>query len=376
MSNDLPIVLCVDDEPRVLDGLETVLEWDYDVRTASSGAEGLTLLDHAASEGRTPSVVISDMRMPGLDGAQFLSRVRQRYPDVSRMLLTGYAELEAAMSAVNDGAIYRMLLKPCPPDSLIAAVAQGVEQCELIRRERALLEETLHGAVGALVETLAIAAPLAFSRERSIRRYMDHLVRELALEDAWIYRVASSVVLLGLISVPEGTLERYYSSGELNQADEAMLQKSYRLAHDLIAQIPRLEEVAQMVLYAGCPEDAKGSSERVALGAKLLRFVLDIDLLVVQGTTLQHACAKLRPSASDWTYILHNLSEDHAASSILSVSLDKLDANMTLEADVRSKSGRLLVKKGQVMTATMIDRLRNFDKSIGVVQPLFVCYHS
>ena len=72
MSNDLPIVLCVDDEPRVLDGLETVLEWDYDVRTASSGAEGLTLLDHAASEGRTPSVVISDMRMPGLDGAQFL----------------------------------------------------------------------------------------------------------------------------------------------------------------------------------------------------------------------------------------------------------------------------------------------------------------
>ena len=372
MTDVLPLVLCVDDEPRVLDGLETVLEWDYDVKTASSGAEALSLLESAAKDGRAPSVVISDMRMPGLNGAQFLSRVRQGYPDISRMLLTGYAELEAAMSAVNDGAIYRMLLKPCPPDNLLAAVAQGVEQCELIRRERALLEETLHGAVGALIETLAIASPLAFSRERPIRNYMDHLVQELGLEDAWMFRVAASVVLLGLISVPEGTLERYYSSGELSAADRTMLEKSYRLAHDLIVQIPRLESVAKMVLHAHHPEDATKCDERVRLGAKLLRFVLDVDLLVVRGATLQRACAKLRVQSPDWTYILHFLSDEQSASSILSVSLEKLDANMVLESDVRSASGQLLVKKGQMLTKPMIDRLHNFDASVGVVQPLLV----
>ena len=92
-------VLCVDDEPRILEGLENHLAMHYEVHFATSGAKGLQLLQ---SDGPF-SVVISDMRMPEMDGASFLQQVRHQSPDSTRMLLTGQSDLESAITAVNKG---------------------------------------------------------------------------------------------------------------------------------------------------------------------------------------------------------------------------------------------------------------------------------
>src|SRR5579872_5364165 len=102
-------ILCVDDEPRVLDGLTRVLRRDFVVSTALSGADGLALL----SQGGPFAVVMSDMRMPVMDGATFLQNVRQTSPDSTRVLLTGQTEIESAIAAINRGNIFRFLLKPC-----------------------------------------------------------------------------------------------------------------------------------------------------------------------------------------------------------------------------------------------------------------------
>lgn len=84
-----PRVLCVDDEPQVLQGVGRVLRRDFEVLTATSGAAGLAVLDEAGPI----SVVVSDMRMPEMDGAAFLSQVRDRWPDTTRILLTGQADI-------------------------------------------------------------------------------------------------------------------------------------------------------------------------------------------------------------------------------------------------------------------------------------------
>src|ERR1700719_1967219 len=127
-----PSILCVDDEARVLDGLKLTLRRGFEVLTATSGAEGLAMLKRMAGA----AVVISDMRMPGMDGAAFLTQVKEQWPESTRLLLTGEAGCDAAVAAVNEGQIFRFLTKPCTPEKLIAAVEAAVRHHQLIMAEK------------------------------------------------------------------------------------------------------------------------------------------------------------------------------------------------------------------------------------------------
>src|SRR5262245_28427095 len=100
-------ILCVDDEPNVLAGYQRQLRKHYDIEIAQGGEQGL-----AAIQEKGPyAVIVSDMRMPGMNGAQFLARAKELAPHSVRMLLTGYSDQKAAISAVNDGHIFRFLTK-------------------------------------------------------------------------------------------------------------------------------------------------------------------------------------------------------------------------------------------------------------------------
>src|SRR4051812_28337083 len=141
-----PKILLVDDEPRVVEAIATLLRREYDVRTASSPQDALRHLN----EINDLAVVVSDMRMPGMDGATLLHEILVRRPDVARILLTGEADRDAAIRAVNEGQILRFLTKPCPTDEMKKAIDAGVIQHRLIRAERIVLQETLIGCINAL----------------------------------------------------------------------------------------------------------------------------------------------------------------------------------------------------------------------------------
>ena len=107
-------ILFVDDEPAILRSYQRYIGLDYEVDTALGGEKGLEMLEENGPYG----VVVSDMRMPGMNGAEFLSVVRQNFPESVRMLLTGQADMSDTIDAVNNGRIYRFLTKPCPPETL------------------------------------------------------------------------------------------------------------------------------------------------------------------------------------------------------------------------------------------------------------------
>jgi two-component system cell cycle sensor histidine kinase/response regulator CckA len=132
-------VLCVDDEPLILEGLTTNLRRHFEVTTATSGADGL----RALAENGPFSVVISDFRMPKMDGAVFLARAREMAPDTVRILLTGEASLEGAIAAVNLGHVFRFLTKPCSPSDLHRALTDAVEYARLVTADRHKLERKL-----------------------------------------------------------------------------------------------------------------------------------------------------------------------------------------------------------------------------------------
>src|SRR5882672_2539455 len=178
-TNDRVRVLCVDDEPNVLEGLSLHLRRRFEVATATSGNAALELLKRDGST----AVVLSDMRMPGMDGATFLSFARQLVPDAVRILLTGQTELSTAVSAVNDGQIFRFLTKPCAPATLLSAVDAAVEFNRLMVSERVLLNQTLHGSIKALTEVLALTNPTAFGRATRVKQHVTALADKLALQE-------------------------------------------------------------------------------------------------------------------------------------------------------------------------------------------------
>lgn len=117
-------ILFVDDDLRVLDGYKRMLHAEFSVETASSSAEGLSSIHLFGPF----AVVISDMRMPGLDGAEFLAKVRELAPHTVRIVLTGHGDLKRAIAAVNEGQIFRYLTKPCGKDEMVNSIRLGLAQ--------------------------------------------------------------------------------------------------------------------------------------------------------------------------------------------------------------------------------------------------------
>src|SRR5579862_5440420 len=141
-------ILLVDDEPNVLLGYQRLLHGEFHAETAVGSAAGLT-----AVQNKGPfAVVLSDMRMPEMDGIQFLTRVKTLAPDAVRMMLTGYADVQTALSAVNEGNIFRFLTKPSSKEVLTSALTAGIAQYRLVTSEKELLEKTLTGSLTVLTE--------------------------------------------------------------------------------------------------------------------------------------------------------------------------------------------------------------------------------
>ncbi|MDA8084593.1 MAG: response regulator [Nitrospiraceae bacterium] len=136
-------LLIVDDEPNVIASLKRALFREkLNILTASGGSEGLDLLV------RFPvHVVISDEKMPGMSGSEFLSEVKQRYPDIVRLMLTGQASIEAAMRAINEGEIYRFFTKPWDDLQLVLAIRSAFEKHDLHAENRLLLQTVRRQAV-------------------------------------------------------------------------------------------------------------------------------------------------------------------------------------------------------------------------------------
>ena len=148
-SGEKPRLLLVDDEPNILSSYSRILGRSWDVTTAADGDSGL----RALKNGRPFAIVVSDFRMPRMDGAAFLANVREIAPDTTRIMLTGELDFKVAVQAVNEGNIFRFLTKPCPPEQLHTALDDGLRLYRLIQAEKDAREQEIRIA-GEIQQTL------------------------------------------------------------------------------------------------------------------------------------------------------------------------------------------------------------------------------
>lgn len=359
-------VLCVDDEPMVLDGLRLTLGRTYDVLLATSGAEGLKLL----GSGSPPSVIISDMRMPKMSGAEFLKAACSVAKDSVRLLLTGHADLPSAIDAVNEGHIFRFLSKPCPPPVLLSAVAAAAEQARLVTAERVLLEETLNGSIKALFDVLALANPGAFGRAGRIKEIVREIGGQTPIDELWAVEVAAMLADIGAVSLPQETNKKIQSGGTLSADEQTMVHRLADVTDRLLANIPRLEVVRAMVrksLDPAAPIDAMVDADKrpvVERGADILRLAVRFDGIRMQGHSGVRAAAILRhdPGSID-AATLDLLGKCPVATEdeteVMSLKVAELFPGLVFAEDLTTTTGVLLIARGNTITETALERLRN-----------------
>src|SRR6202790_1114763 len=291
MPTTRPLILCVDGEPAVLEGLKLTLRKRFDVATATSGIEGLAVLEQKGGA----AVVISDMRMPGMDGAAFLTKVRTLWPDATRIALTGAPGRDDAAAAINEGKIFRFMTKPCAPDKLIATVEAAVRHHQLVTAEKVLLQQTVLGCIRALVDVLAIVNPIAFGRGSRIRRLALDLAAAAGLPPSWELEAAGLLSQLGYVSLPIELVEKAVRGAALNADETLLLGEVPKLTHKLIARIPRLENVGTILSQAMRANSGKEPPDpHFTAIALVLMNVVEYDALTSKGERAGAAIAPLR----------------------------------------------------------------------------------
>ncbi|MCJ2164766.1 MULTISPECIES: HD domain-containing phosphohydrolase [unclassified Pseudodesulfovibrio] len=371
-------ILLVDDEPNVLSSLRRQLRSEFDVEVEEDPALALLTL----KKGKPFAAVVSDFRMPKMNGIEFLQEVRKKSPETTRMMLTGYADLENAIRAVNDGNVFRFLTKPCEMDVLLENIKDAVKQYDLVTSKRILLEKTLKGSVELLNEITSLVNPEAGARINRVRRYVRYLAEKMEVKDMWRYDIATMLSQLGTLILPPGTLDNLIKGTEMTPEQVQMFEMHPGIAQSLISKLPRLESIAEMIAYqlkgydgSGTPRDAV-TEDKIPLGGRILRIALDYDLHLQREKVSKDAYAKLEENIEAYDpelmYYLEGMLGVEAHYVVKEALLADLQPGMILHDDVTSKQGAMLIRKSLELDKDKIDRIHMFENTVGIRQPILV----
>jgi response regulator RpfG family c-di-GMP phosphodiesterase len=370
-TRNLPTILCVDDEPRVLEGLALHLRKEYDVHCATSGEEALRKIRELGKV----CVIVSDMRMPKMDGATLLAQVMTHYPATTRILLTGEPGRDAAVSAVNKGHVFQFLTKPCAPDQLRSAVEAGVIQHRVMTAEREILQETVLGCINALIDVLALSSPVAFGRANRVKRLAMEFSAARGSKEFWQLEAAAMLSQIGYLSLPVELVEKAYYGAPLSAEEQASVANVPKVAIRLLDHIPRLEPVWQVMTALDFNDEqlTRLGPGTIGTAARTLGMVLEYDSLVTQGNSPSVAAATLRRRADRYGLELieafaNHVGAGHGERAVREMPLRAVQPGMTIMQDLRTPMGILLVPRGFEVTATFMERIQNYGDELLSVQ--------
>lgn len=264
----LPKLLLVDDDERLLRSLTRVLKGSYDVQAESNPYRALVALEDDGPF----AAIVCDLTMPGVDGIEFLERAHAEAPETPRMLLTGNATLPDSIEAVNRARITTFLTKPVAPDELLRWIDQAVTQHTELVNDLSEGSEILEGSVVALMETLAIANPTAFSLTKRVTRLVDQYVTQYERSDGWEIAMASKLCYLGSAALGADLSARVLHGDELAMSEDLLVSCVPGFTVDIVARIPRLANVEHILRHHRSPS-ARGPKAVGPEGAQVLGII-------------------------------------------------------------------------------------------------------
>jgi len=411
-------IMVVDDERNILNSLFRVFKMEgYNVLMAESGKAGLELLRH-----NSVAVVISDYRMPDMDGVEFLNNVKGIAPDTVRFMLTGYADTKAVISAINTGEVYRFVTKPWDDGELKSAIHAAVERfnlveenrrlAELTKRQNALLVEVNQGLEAKVEEKTKKIREGFFSfvglygdiielHDRYIGGHSKRVASTtkglasamgMAAPDVDLVWAAALLHNIGLVGVPREVLDA--EEDGLSESEKALFRNNPALSQEIVSKIGMLRQVGVVIRShmehfdgRGYPDGLK--KEEIHPGARIISVCKAYDSLRHRRPAMPHsdALAKIEsergrmfdPAVVDAFIgyaadIKDDSTDDQASASsvVMPVGVAGLKPGMVLAKDLTTSKGRLLVTKGTEFSEALIEKVRNFNRIDPISGPVHV----
>lgn len=378
-------VLLVDDDPNLLSALQRQLRKTFDLTTAEGGTEALKAVETAAL-GREPfAVVLCDMRMPGMDGVEVLSRIKAQAPETVRMMLTGNADQQTAIAAINQGSIFRFFTKPCPAEELAVGLQAGINQYRLITAERDLLEKTLAGSIKVLADVICMNDPVAFALSSRLREWVRLLTVEFKLPQRWQLDIAAMLSTIGQVSIPPELIAKQRRGEALSEAENAIFARAPEAGRNLIANIPRLAQVGELVLLqdrgydgSGFPADGPKGAE-IPFDARLLKILKDLASFANGGPLNGQVFGELDKRKEQYdpailakvrTCLLK--SADTTPVTVVEVPVSTLRAGHVVLSDITLTNGHLILAANTTVSAAQVERMRNLARIYKFNEPVKV----
>ncbi len=415
-------LLFVDDEENILNALKrTFRKEQYRIITANSGVEGLSVI-----ENEKISVVLSDHRMPGMEGAEFLSEVRKKYPDTLRMMLTGYADMQAVMNAINHGEVYRFITKPWDDDEIRCIVKDAILHYELIEENRELhaltqrqnlelndlnfnlgekvaertkeveslyreLEQNFIDFVMVFMSLLELKSPYLVSHCKRVAALSRRLAEKAGLPQDEILDIEAASLLedIGTLGFPEKMLRKRES--ELDPTEMVLIQQHPLLAQTSLQHIKKLLPASILIRHhherydgSGYPDKLRGDS--IPAGSRIIaiaglfdelinpadggeRYSVDRALYVLENNAGKRFDPVL---VGKFNEVLHEFRHEEIETDIFEIDVSELKEGMLLVSDVRTKRGLLLMASGEVIRPVHLEKIRNFHKIDPVVAKISI----
>lgn len=415
-------ILFVDDEKNILGSLSRVFRKEgYGIMLAESGECGLDLLRH-----NSVAVVVSDQRMPGMGGVEFLKKAREASPDTVRMMLTGQADMADIAGAINEGGVYRYITKPWDDEELKHIIKAAVERYSLLAENRRLqeatmkqnaelyelnqtlearveektrkLRESFFSFVGLCGDMIELHDQLSGGHCKRVAVLSRGLGQQLGLKGFELEALWAAALLheIGLIGVPREVLEK--AEGEFSDSERALMRNNPALSQEIIAKIDILRQSGLIVRShmesfdgSGYPDGLKGGE--VNYGSRILSICREYDRLrharrpyskvealaaIERGRgrkfdpDVTEAFLKFASEIKDGD---ENQMTAHNRSAMpvkTQVDIRDIAPGMVLAKPLASGRGRLLVGQGTVLTEALIEKVLNFHKIDPITYPVEV----
>ncbi len=366
-------ILLVDDEKNILEAYRRNLCDEFDVEVADSGTSAIEKIENDKSF----QVIISDFKMPKMNGVELLEKVRSLSPDTIQIMLTGQADLEAIINLINKGKIFRFLTKPCSPDDLVNNIKDAVRQYELVSAEKELLGKTLGGSIKVLTDLLSLAKPQAFNKTQKIRSLARSIYNELDIDNKWQIEIAATLSQIGCITIPDDILKKIYKGLTLSEAENVMFLSHPSTGADMIKTIPRLDKVAEIIRYQEKNFDGNGfpvddvAGDIIPVGSRILKIALDYDKAVTGGIESEKALLDMSKKPGFYDPSLLSIAQkmffrtDPTKKSFVNkvLPVESLEEGMYLSEDLITASGVIIGNRNQKLTSALIIAINNYSRN-------------
>ncbi len=412
-------LLFVDDEANVLSSLKRLFRpFGYRIFTAEGGAQALEIMAH-----ETIDLVISDMRMPEMNGAEFLQKVNEQWPETVRILLTGHSEIGATIDAINKGHIYRYIAKPWEDNDIVLAIKQALRQKQLEKANQGLEEltrrqneelkdlnanleekvkartEEVRQTMGFLevaheklkkgfITSIRVFSNLIEMREGAMAGHSHRvadlsrsIAQQMGMKDAEVQDIFLAALLhdVGKIGLPDYLLEKPFAN--LTAAERLEVSKHPVKGQTALMALEQLNNAAKLIRSHHERFDGQGYPEKlhgleIPLGARIIALANEYDAVQI-GTLLSK---RLKQSDSvlfiqEGSGLRYDPAVVEAFMAVMkaggkvaqpvveqALRLEQVRSGMVLSRDLMSKRGDLLLSKEHRLDASLIEQIKSFEK--------------